>query len=69
VTINDLVGIALSICVAAFALAAFAATFYYGGLAIYETARDVRRWLRAYMETSRREREEMLEESMREMTR
>jgi hypothetical protein len=69
VTINDLVGIALSICVAAFALAAFAATFYFGGMALYETLRDARRWLRAYLETSRREREEMLQESMREMTR
>jgi hypothetical protein len=69
VTINDLVGIALSICVAAFALAAFAATCYFGGLAVYETLRDARRWLRAYLETSRRERNEMLQESMREMTR
>lgn len=68
-TLNDAVGIALSICVAAFALAAFAATAYFGGLALYETLRDAWRWLLAYLETSRREREEMLQESMREMTR
>lgn len=68
-TLNDAVGIALSICVAAFALAAFAATAYFGGVALHETLRDGWRWLRAYLETSRRERDEMLQESMREMTR
>jgi hypothetical protein len=69
VTINDAVGIALSICVAAFALAAFAATFYFGGLAIYETLRDGWRWLLAYLETSRRERDEMLQEMARRIAR
>lgn len=68
-TIADIIGIALSLSVAVLAGCAFAATFYFGGLALCETIRDGWRWLKAYREVRRREREEMLEEMARRMAR
>lgn len=68
-TANDIVGIALSLAVAALAVGALVATFYCGGKALAETAVDVWHWLKPRLEAKRRDREEMLEEWARRVAR
>lgn len=68
-TANDIVGIALSLAVAALAVGALVATCYCGIKALADTIVDVWRWLRARTETRRLEREEMLEEWARRVAR
>lgn len=68
-TANDIVGIVLSLSVAALATFALVTTLYFGAKAVVETLRDGWRWLRAWLETRRRDREEMLEEWARRVAR
>lgn len=68
-TANDIVGISLSLAVAALAFGALVTTFYCGIKALAETAVDVWRWLKPQLEARRRDREEMLEEWARRVAR
>ncbi|MGK3981206.1 hypothetical protein WMF38_56945 [Sorangium sp. So ce118] len=68
-SLDDIISAALSLGVAVLAGFAFVATLYFGGLAVYETLRDGWRWLKAYANVRRREREEMLQEAARELVR
>jgi hypothetical protein len=69
VTANDIVGIALSLAVAALAGFALVATVYVGGKALIETIVDGWRLLKVHVDTQRRWREEMAEEAARRMAR
>lgn len=68
-TLYDIIGAAMSLGVAALAGFVFLTTFYFGAVAVVETAGDVWRWAKAYQETRRRDREEMLEEWARKVAR
>lgn len=68
-TVNDAIGIALSLSVAVFAGCALTATMYFGGLAVYETLVDIWRWAKAHLEFQRQLRDEELEEWARRVAR
>jgi hypothetical protein len=69
VSASDIIECALALAVALLGAFAFVTTFYFGAIALADTVRDIWRWSKVCLETRRREREEMLQESMREMTR